>query len=246
MLLNKKIVVVMPAYNAALTLQRTLAEIPSDIVDEIVLVDDCSTDKTLEVANELGLKHVIPHEKNRGYGGNQKTCYQYALNLGADIIILLHPDYQYTPKLITAMASVIAYDVYPVVFASRILGNGALHGGMPIYKYYANRFLTFFQNICFSQKLSEYHTGYRAYSKQVLESIEFKKCGDNFIFDNQIIAQLFNKKVLIGELTCPTNYFAEASSINFRRSLIYGIGCVGVSIRYLLHEYRILSYHLLK
>ena len=236
MINGRKVAVVMPAYNAEKTLKRTLDEVPS-IVDEIVLVDDCSSDNTSALARELGIAHVITHERNRGYGGNQKTCYDTALSLGADIVVMLHPDYQYTPKLITSMCSVIAYDVYPVVLGSRILGGGALRGGMPYVKYVANRFLTLFQNILMGQKLSEYHTGYRAFSREVLESIDYHADSEDFIFDNQMLAQIFYKGYEIAEVTCPTKYFSEASSINLRRSFVYGLGVMGVSIRYRLAKW---------
>jgi glycosyltransferase involved in cell wall biosynthesis len=234
MLNGKKICVVLPAYNAASTLEQTYNEIPFDIVDEIVLVDDASSDKTTEKAKELGISNIIRHEQNRGYGGNQKSCYAKALELGADIIIMLHPDYQYTPKLIHSIASIIAYDVYPVVLASRILGKGALNGGMPKYKYIANRFLTLTQNILMSQKLSEYHSGYRAFSKEVFKKIDVSKNSEDFVFDNQMIAQIFYAGFEIGEVTCPTKYFKEASSINFSRSVTYGLGVLGVSFQYRL------------
>jgi glycosyltransferase involved in cell wall biosynthesis len=234
MLLDKKLVVVMPAYNAASTLPDTYKEIPFDIVDELILVDDCSKDNTVEVAKSIGIKHIILHDGNRGYGGNQKSCYQKAKELNADIIIMLHPDYQYTPKLIHSMAYSIANGLYPVVFASRILGKGALKGGMPIYKYIANRLLTAFQNLLFNQKLSEYHTGYRAFSREVLDAVDYGQLSDDFVFDNQIVAQIFYKGYEIAEMTCPTKYFAEASSINVKRSIIYGLGVLRVSIQYRL------------
>lgn len=232
MLNGKKIIVVMPAYNAEDTLERTFNEIPFDIVDDVVLVDDTSKDNTSVLAYQLGIKNVIRHEKNRGYGGNQKTCYAKAIELGADIVIMLHPDYQYTPKLIHAFSSVIAYDVFPVVFGSRILGKGALKGGMPLYKYFFNRVLTLFQNVLMNQKLSEYHTGYRAFKTEVLKDINFELCSDDFVFDNQIAAQIFYSGYEIGEITCPTKYFKEASSINLERSIIYGVGVVITSIQY--------------
>jgi glycosyltransferase involved in cell wall biosynthesis len=246
MYLNKKVVIVMPAYNASKTVGQTYQEIPFDIVDEVILVDDASKDDTTEVAEQLGIRHVIKHEKNKGYGGNQKTCYNKALEIGADIVVMLHPDYQYTPKLITAIVSIIGQELYPVVFASRILGKGALKGGMPMYKYIANRFLTLFQNILMGQKLSEYHTGYRAYSKEVLEKISYSKNSDDFIFDNQMIAQIFYHSFDIGEVTCPTKYFDEASSINFSRSVKYGIGVLGVSLRYFLAKSGIWGWEILK
>ena len=241
MIANKKIAVVLPAYNAAYTLERTYAEIPLDIVDEVILVDDKSTDDTIAVAQKLGIKHIINHQKNRGYGGNQKSCYDTALSLGADIIIMVHPDYQYTPKLIHAIAHIIAQEVYPVVFGSRILGTGALKGGMPYYKYVANRLLTTFQNVLIGQHLSEYHTGYRAFSAHVLKSIPYQKCSDDFIFDNQITSQIFMKGYEIAEVTCPTKYFEEASSINFKRSSIYGLGVLKVSVQHFLHKRKLIK-----
>ncbi|NUM31991.1 MAG: glycosyltransferase family 2 protein [Bacteroidetes bacterium] len=236
MISKKKIVVVLPAYNAELTLKQTYNEIPFDIVDEVVLVDDASIDNTVETATQLGIKHIVKHEKNRGYGGNQKTCYKKALELGADVIIMLHPDYQYTPKLIKPMAQIIVNEIYPVVYASRILGKGALKGGMPLYKYIANRCLTLFQNLLINQKLSEYHTGYRAFSKEVFKKIDIETNSDDFIFDNQMTAQIFMADFEIGEVTCPTKYFEEASSINFKRSSVYGLGVLWVSIQYFLHK----------
>jgi glycosyltransferase involved in cell wall biosynthesis len=246
MYLNKKVVIVLPAYNAALTIEKTYNEIPFDIVDEVVLVDDASKDDTINVAKSIGIQHIISHEKNKGYGGNQKSCYKKALELGGDIVVMLHPDYQYTPKLITAMVSIIAHDLYPVVFGSRILGNGALRGGMPLYKFVANRILTLTQNILMGQKLSEYHTGYRAFSKQVLQTVDFDKNSDDFVFDNEMIAQIFYAGFQIAEVTCPTKYFEEASSINFRRSMIYGLGVLKVSFLYFLtkigfYKWRILQ-----
>lgn len=234
MILGKKLVIVLPAYNAEQTLQRTYDEIPFDIVDEVVLVDDASKDNTSETARKIGIKHVIRHEKNKGYGGNQKTCYDTALSLGADIVIMLHPDYQYTPKLIHSMAYIIANDVYPVVLGSRILGKGALRGGMPVYKYIFNRMLTFSQNVLVSQKLSEYHTGYRAFSKEVLNGINYKVNSDDFVFDNQMLSQIIYAGYEIAEVTCPTKYFEEASSINFSRSVKYGLGCLSVSLKHRL------------
>lgn len=230
----------MPAYNAEKTLKMTYQEIPEDIVDEVVLTDDFSRDGTVELGRTMGIRHIVVHDKNRGYGGNQKTCYEKALSLEADIVIMLHPDYQYTPKLITAMASIIANDVYPVVLASRILGRGALLGGMPVYKYVANRFLTLFQNILLNQKLSEYHTGYRAFSARVLMDLDLTHNSDDFIFDNQILAQILYKGYEIGEVTCPTRYFDEASSINFRRSMRYGLGVVITSVQYRLNKWGLL------
>lgn len=242
---QKKVVVVLPAYNAAQTLRKTYNEIPFEIVDEVILVDDFSKDNTLDVGRELGIKHIIQHEKNKGYGGNQKSCYKKALELGGDIIVMLHPDYQYTPKLITAMVPLIGLGLYPVVFGSRILGKGALHGGMPLYKYVFNRILTLFQNLLMDEKLSEYHTGYRVYSREVLESIDFYRNSDEFIFDNQIIAQIFYKGFEIAEITCPTKYFKEASSINVSSSIIYGFGVLKVSVLYFLTKKRLYKWKLL-
>lgn len=234
---GKKVVVVLPAYNAAKTIEKTYREIPFDLVDDVILVDDHSRDNTSEVGRQLGIQHVIRHEINRGYGGNQKTCYAKALELGADIVVMLHPDYQYTPKLIHAMVSIIGNELYPVVFGSRILGKGALKGGMPMYKYIANRFLTLFQNILLNQKLSEYHTGYRAFSADVLKKLDFTHNSDDFVFDNEMIAQIFWHDFEIGEVTCPTKYFEEASSINFARSSKYGLGVLRVSMRYRLAKW---------
>ena len=246
MIQGKKVVVVLPAYNAALTLEQTYREIPFDLVDEVVLVDDAGGDNTLEVGAKLGIKHLIQHEKNCGYGGNQKTCYRKALDLGADIVIMLHPDYQYTLKLIPAMAHLVATGIYPVVLGSRILGKGAIEGGMPWVKYVANRILTLAQNLLIDQKLSEYHTGYRAFSREVLEQIAWERNSDNFLFDNQIMAQIVSKNIKIGEISCPTKYFPEASSIGLKNSAVYGLGCLGVSVRYRLHRWGIWSYSLLK
>ena len=242
---GKKVVVVLPAYNAARTMGKTIAEIPMDIVDELVLVDDNSTDNSIEVAQSLGIKHIVQHRQNKGYGGNQKSCYDKALELNADIIIMLHPDYQYTPKLLLAMISVIGNDLYKVVFASRILGKGALKGGMPLYKYISNRFLTLFQNIMMNQKLSEYHTGYRAYHKEVLEKINYHLNSDDFVFDNEMVAQIFYNDFEIAEITCPTKYFKEASSINLKRSITYGLGVIKVSILYFLTKLKIYKWKLL-
>jgi len=241
MINGKKIVVVMPAYNAEKTLEQTYAEIPMNIVDQVILTDDCSRDNTVEKAKALGITEVLVHEKNKGYGGNQKTCYNRALEIGADIVIMVHPDYQYTPKLIESIAYIIANDVYPVVFASRILGKGALKGGMPIIKYIANRILTFTQNVLINQKLSEYHTGYRAFSADVLRNVNYNIDSDDFILDNEMAAQIFWAGYEIGEVTCPTKYFDDASSINFRRSAIYGLGVLRVSI-----VYRLCKWHLCK
>jgi glycosyltransferase involved in cell wall biosynthesis len=244
MLNGKKIVVVMPAYNAAMTLERTYREISLDVVDEVIIVDDHSRDKTVEQARALGIRHIIVQDANRGYGGNQKTCYQKALELGADIIIMLHPDYQYTPKLIPSIAYIIANNVYPVVLGSRILGGGALRGGMPYYKYVANRILTLFQNIMLNTKLSEYHTGYRAFSREVLETINFTVNSDDFVFDNQMLSQIIQAGFEIAEITCPTRYFAEASSISFCRSMKYGMGVLAVSVQHLLQRLGLARYPL--
>ncbi len=222
----------MPAYNAGQTLRKTYSEIPFDIVDEVILTDDRSTDDTVTVAQEIGINYIIEHDTNKGYGGNQKSCYNKALEVGADIIIMLHPDYQYTPKLIVSMTYMMANGIYPVVIASRILGKGALKGGMPLYKYVANRFLTFTQNLLMNQKLSEYHTGYRAYTREVLEAIDYNRYSDDFIFDNQFLAEILYQGFEVAEVTCPTKYFEEASSINFARSSKYGLGVLGVSIKY--------------
>jgi len=230
---GRKVAVVLPAYNAALTLRRTVAEIPRDIVDDVILIDDCSRDDTITVARELGL-HIVCHPANRGYGGNQKSCYEAALTRGADIVVMLHPDYQYSPRLVRAMAAMIASGHYDAVFASRILGQGALAGGMPLYKYVANRLLTAFQNLVMGQKLSEYHTGYRAWSRTVLERLPLRTCSDDFVFDNQMVAQTAWFGFRIGEISCPTRYFAEASSIDFRRSCTYGLGVLGTAIAYRL------------
>ncbi|MEO7960175.1 MAG: glycosyltransferase family 2 protein [Ginsengibacter sp.] len=242
---NKKVIVVLPAYNAALTMEKTILEIPMDVVDDIVMVDDNSTDDTMDVARALGIKNIIHHDENKGYGGNQKSCYNKALELNGDIIIMLHPDYQYTPKLLLAMISVIGNDLYKVVFGSRILGKGALKGGMPMYKYLANRFLTFFQNMLMNQKLSEYHTGYRAYHREVLEKIDYMQNSDDFIFDNQLIAQIFYNKFEIAEITCPTKYFEEASSINLQRSITYGMGVLKVSFLYFVTRLNLYKWKLL-
>ena len=236
MINGKKIVVVLPAYNAALTLEKTFNEIPFDIVDDVVLVDDASSDDTALIASRLGIKHVIRHQENKGYGGNQKSCYQKALELEADIVVMLHPDYQYTPKLIPSITHLIGYELYPVVLGSRILGNGALKGGMPLYKYIANRILTFVQNLLIGQKLSEYHTGYRAFSREVIESLNLKSNSDDFVFDNQMLAQIVYRGYAIGEITCPTKYFEEASSINFKRSVKYGLGVLAVSMQFRLSK----------
>jgi len=241
MINGKKIVIVLPAYNAGQTLERTYKEIPFDIVDEVVLVDDQSRDNTVVVAHQIGINHVIRHEKNKGYGGNQKTCYDTALKLEGDIVIMLHPDYQYTPLLIQSMAYLIANEVYPVVLGSRILGNGALKGGMPLIKYISNRGLTLIQNILVNQKLSEYHTGYRAFSKEVLLSINYHANSDDFVFDNQMLSQIIYKGFPIGEITCPTKYFKEASSINLSRSTVYALGVLKTSVSHFLNKMGLLK-----
>ena len=232
MLHGKKIAVVLPAYRAEKTLEMTYREIPLDIVDDVVLVDDGSMDKTVDVAKSLGIKHIIVHEKNLGYGGNQKTCYAKALSLGADIVVMVHPDYQYSPRLITAMAAMITSGHYDVVLGSRILGKSALQGGMPFYKYISNRFLTFFENLMLGLKLSEYHTGYRAFSRQVLETLPLPENSDDFVFDNQMLTQTAYFDFNIGEISCPTKYFVDASSISFRRSVVYGLGVLRESLRF--------------
>ena len=236
MIENKRITVVLPAYNAENTLERTYREIPFDIVDAVIMVDDSSSDRTLKVAEKLGIKHIIRHEKNLGYGGNQKSCYNWALELDSDIVVMLHPDYQYTPGLIHSMCYLIANQVYEVVLGSRILGKGALKGGMPFYKYVANRLLTLIQNILMNQKLSEYHTGFRAFSGKVLRSIQYNRNSDDFVFDNQMIAQIFYAGYEIAEITCPTRYDEEVSSINLKRSMVYGIGVLRTSLQYRLQK----------
>ena len=242
----KKVVVVMPAYNASETLEKTYNEIPFPLVDEVILVDDYGQDNTVEIAKKLGINHVIRHQVNKGYGGNQKTCYNKAIEINADIVVMLHPDYQYTPKLIESMCYLIANEVYPVVLGSRILGKGALKGGMPIYKYIANRLLTLFQNVLMNQKLSEYHSGYRAFSGEVLREISFNKNSDDFIFDNQMLAQIMFKGHHIAEITCPTKYFEEASSINFQRSSVYGFGVILTSLKYFLTKIGVINWKILK
>lgn len=239
MLKDKKICVVLPAYNAEQTLKQTYEEIPFDIVDEVILVDDHSSDKTIEVAQSLNIRHIIAHDQNKGYGANQKSCYNKALELGADVVVMLHPDYQYTPKLLESMIYVIVNGVYPVVLGSRILGKGAIKGGMPHYKYVFNRCLTFIQNILMGQKLSEYHTGYRAFSAEVLRNINYMVDSDDFVFDNQMLAQIFYAGYEIAEITCPTKYFPEASSINFRRSSKYGWGVLWTSLQYRLQKWHL-------
>jgi glycosyltransferase involved in cell wall biosynthesis len=244
MLLGKKVVIVLPAYNAATTLEPTFNEIPHDIVDEVVLADDDSRDETLGVARRLGIRHIIEHDRNRGYGGNQKTCYRAALSLDADIVVMLHPDYQYTPKLVRAMVSVLAEGVYDIVLGSRILGTEARKGGMPLYKYVANRFLTAFENVLIGQKLSEYHTGFRAYSRRVLETLPFDENSDDFVFDNELLVQAHFWGFRIAELTCPTHYFPEASTINFSRSVKYGISCCGAAVKFRLQRWHLADFRL--
>lgn len=239
MLKGQKVVVVMPAYNAAHTLEKTYAEIPHDVVDEVILVDDNSQDATAELARSLGIAHVIVHDTNLGYGGNQKTCYRTALALGADIVVMIHPDYQYTPKLCAAMSGLIAEDVFDCVLGSRILGVGALKGGMPIYKFIANRILTLFQNLMLPHKLSEYHTGYRAFSRKVLETLPLERNDNDFIFDNQMLLQIIHAGFRIGEITCPTLYMQDSSSINLRRSIRYGLGVLSNTVLYRLHQWKL-------
>jgi glycosyltransferase involved in cell wall biosynthesis len=243
---GKKVVVVLPAYNAAKTLEQTYNEIDFNLVDDVILVDDCSKDNTVETAKKIGIKHIIQHEKNKGYGGNQKSCYNKALELDADIVIMLHPDYQYTPLLISPIVGIIGSGLYQVVIASRILGKGALKGGMPLYKYFFNRMLTASQNILMNQKLSEYHTGYRAFSKEVLQAIAFNQNSDDFVFDNEMLAQIFFANYEIAEVTCPTKYFEEASSINFARSATYGLGVLRVSLQYRLQKWGLIKTKYLK
>jgi glycosyltransferase involved in cell wall biosynthesis len=235
---GKKIVIVMPAYNAERTLRRTYEEIPHDIVDEVILVDDKSGDATAQVSKSLGISTIL-HKHNLGYGGNQKTCYKTALQKGADIVIMLHPDYQYTPKLITAMASLISEGLFDCVLGSRILGEGALKGGMPLYKYVSNRFLTFYQNLLIHHKLSEYHTGYRAFSREILETLPLERNSNDFIFDNQMLLQILYANFSIGEITCPTRYFEDASSINFVRAVKYGLSVLTTTLEYVLHRWKI-------
>jgi glycosyltransferase involved in cell wall biosynthesis len=238
MIHNNKVVVILPAYHASKTLKQTYAAIPQEVVDKVLLVDDGSSDNTVQVARELGIP-VYLHQCNLGYGANQKTCYKEALRLGADIVVMLHPDYQYDPRLITAMAAMIASGLYDVVLGSRILGGGALRGGMPLYKYCFNRLLTLFQNCLLNAKLSEYHTGYRAFSRRVLESLPLLANSDDFLFDNQILTQALAFGFPIGEISCPTKYFPEASSINFRRSVAYGLGVLSTSVLYRLWRWRL-------
>lgn len=243
---GKKIIVVLPAYNAALTLEKTYNEIPMDLVDEVILCDDASSDNTSVLAKQIGINHIIVHEKNKGYGGNQKSLYNKALELGGDIVIMLHPDYQYTPKLIPAMVNIIGDDLFPVVLGSRILGKGALAGGMPRYKYIANRLLTFTQNLLINYKLSEYHTGYRAFSRDVLTAINFNENSDDFVFDNEMLSQIIYGGFHIAEVTCPTKYFEEASSINLSRSTTYGLGVLRVSFNHFLQRTGLFKFNMYK
>jgi glycosyltransferase involved in cell wall biosynthesis len=238
MLHEKKVVVVLPAHKAAQTLERTYREVPFDVVDEVLMVDDASTDETLDVARRLGIKSFV-HRENLGYGANQKTCYREALAAGAEIVVMLHPDYQYDPRLIPAMAAMVGSGVYDVVLGSRILGNGALRGGMPVYKYFFNRCLTAIQNLLLGAKLSEYHTGYRAFSRDVLETLPLLANSDDFVFDNQMLTQAIAFGFAVGEVSCPTKYFPEASSISFRRSVVYGLGVLSTSIRFRLWKWRL-------
>lgn len=237
MIKRKKVVVVLPAYNASKTLKKTYNEIDFSIVDEVILVDDKSSDNTVEVGKSLGIRHIVVHDQNKGYGSNQKSCYNKALEIGADIVVMLHPDYQYTPKLIPSMTYLIASGLYHVVLGSRILGKGALRGGMPLVKYIANRGLTFFQNVLMNAKLSEYHTGYRAFSREVLQRINYNANSDSFVFDNQMLAQIWHAGYDIAEITCPTHYFDDASSINLKNSSIYGIGVLKTSLQFRLHKW---------
>lgn len=246
MIKGKKVVVVLPAYNAAKTLEITYNEIDFEIVDEVILVDDCSSDNTVEVAKNLGVEHIVRHDRNRGYGGNQKSCYRRALELDADIVVMLHPDYQYTPMLIPSICYLIANGLYHVVLGSRILGKGALKGGMPLYKYIANRGLTLFQNILMNAKLSEYHTGYRAFSRTVLEQVDFESNSDNFVFDNQMLAQIHYAGFEMAEITCPTKYFDEASSINIKNSTIYGLGVLRTSLQFRFQKWGLIKTKYLK
>ncbi len=243
MILGKRLVVVMPAYNAERTLRQTYAELPHEYVDEVILVDDASMDSTVKVAGELGIRTIV-HSENKGYGGNQKTCYGEALRLGADIVVMIHPDYQYSPKLVTAMASMIASEHYDIILGSRILGGTALQGGMPVYKYIANRLLTFLENLALGVKLSEYHTGYRAFSRKVLEILPLEENSDEFVFDNEMLAQAVYFGFRIGEISCPTRYFEDASSINFSRSIKYGLGVLVTTIKYLLQKSGVIHFSL--
>lgn len=245
MVYGKKVVVVLPAFNAERTLRKTYEELPSEVVDETILIDDASTDETVRIAKDIKIKTII-HESNQGYGANQKTCYNAALESGGDIIVMLHPDYQYPPKLVVPMAYMLGSGEYDMVIGSRILGGKSLKGGMPVYKYVSNRVLTFIQNLATGAKLSEYHTGYRAYTREVLETIPFLENSDDFIFDNEMLSQILYKGFNVGEISCPTRYFAEASSINFARSVKYGLGCVWVSIQYRLSKWGLINFRLFR
>ena len=246
MISGQKIIVVMPAYNAESTLEATFNEIPHEVVDEVILVDDGSFDETIRIARKIGVHHIIEHDRNRGYGANQKSCYKKALELGADIVVMLHPDYQYDPKLIAPMCSIISQGIYPVVIGSRILGNGALKGGMPLYKYVANRALTFVQNVMIGQKLSEFHTGYRAYSRDVLEKVNFMENSNDFVFDNQILSQIFMMGYEVAEITCPTKYFDGASNISFLKSIRYGVGVLQTSVMHRLQRLGLANFKIYK
>jgi len=245
MIHGKKIIVVLPAYNAAATLEKTYSEIPMDVVDDVIIVDDASTDETVEVARKLGIYTVV-HKNNLGYGGNQKTCYREALQRQADVVIMLHPDYQYTPKLIGAMASLVAIGQYQIVLGSRIISGSALRGGMPMYKYISNRMLTLIENILLGQKISEYHTGYRAFSRDLLQTLPLHRCSNDFVFDNEMIAQSVYFNFSLGEISCPTKYFPEASSINFRRSVKYGFGVLRTALQYRLQRWHLGDFNLFR
>ena len=241
MISGKKVVVVMPAYNAEKTLEKTYEALPHDIVDHIIVVDDASRDRTIDVAKNLHGTEVISHTENKGYGANQKTCYNKALELGADVVVMVHPDYQYDPRLVTAMASMIASGVYDCVIASRILGRGARAGGMPLYKYIANRFLTAYQNFLIPFKLSEYHSGYRAFSSEILQNLPLEQNSDDFIFDNQMLVQVISHGYSMGEVSCPTRYLTDSSSINLQRSIKYGLSVLTTTLEYKLSQFGILQ-----
>jgi glycosyltransferase involved in cell wall biosynthesis len=243
MIHGKRVAVVLPAYNAARTLRKTYEELPHEIVDHVILVDDASQDETTELARQLGITTFV-HPQNLGYGGNQKTCYREALRAGADVVIMVHPDYQYTPALVTAMASMVAKGIYDTVLGSRLLGRGALKGGMPLYKYVANRILTLIENLALQRKLSEYHTGYRAFSRRVLEALPLEENSNDFVFDNEMLAQIVAFGFEIGEVSCPTRYFGEASSISFPRAVKYGMGVLGVCVQYRLHRWGLRRYRI--